>query len=68
MVAPAHKAGINIATAGTTKSNIYFDPTTATYGTNGALLINNVGASSPNTVLNPAGGKVGIGLRSRFLH
>lgn len=57
------QSGIQLAGTGTTKSNIYFDPNTTTYGTNGALLINNVGVASPNTLLNPSGnGAVAIGL------
>lgn len=56
------QSGINLAGAGTNKSNIYFDPTTGTYGTNGALLINNIGSTTtPNTLLNYQGGNVGIG-------
>lgn len=54
------QAGIQLAENGTVKSNIYYDPASATYGTNGALLINNLGASSPNTVINPTNGDAGI--------
>jgi len=55
------QSGINLQGGGTTRANFYFDPTVATYGTNGALIVNNVGGSSGNTLLNPTGGNVGIG-------
>ena len=60
-----YQVGIDLANGGTTKSNIYFDPSTG-YGTYGALLLNNVGSASPNTLLNPTSGYVGIGTTSNY--
>lgn len=57
------QSGLQLMGAGATKSNIYFDPTIG--GANGALLVNNVGGSSPHTLLNPSGtGNVGIGINA----
>ena len=57
------QSGINFLSNGTTKANAYFDPTIGTYGTYGAILVNDVGATSANTLINPAFGKVGIGIK-----
>ncbi len=55
------QSGINLESSGTAKANIYFDPTVATYGTYGAIVINSIGTTSANTILNPAYGNVGMG-------
>ncbi|MFN8277049.1 MAG: tail fiber domain-containing protein [Chitinophagales bacterium] len=60
---PTKQSGVEIQVNGATKTNLYFDPTTGTYGTNGALILNNNGTSSPNLAINPSGtGSVGIGV------
>ena len=57
----AAQSGLNLSVNGTAKANIYYDPTAATFGANGAVLINDFGGSAGSTLINRSGGNVGIG-------
>jgi hypothetical protein len=54
--------GFNFYVNGSGRTNLYFDPNGTTYNSNGALLINNYGSSTPDVVINQQGGSVGIGV------
>ncbi len=56
------QSGIYLSSSGTTKANMYYDPTATTYNANGSVYINNLSTTSPNTLINASGtGNVGIG-------